>query len=200
MKTPAPALLPILRSSFQGELLAWLYLHPGEEASLTELAGRFGVSSATASREASRLIEGGLVLERRRGTLRLLRADTEGRLAPALTELLALTYGPIVVLGGLLAEVDGIEEAYIYGSWAARYSGRRGGVPNDVDVLVVGGPDADELYEAARAAERVLGREVNVHRVSPERWLAPGDDPFLTSVRERPMVRLEAQHEHGRNV
>ncbi|MGO4418031.1 MarR family transcriptional regulator [Streptomyces sp. MCAF7] len=104
---PPPALLPLLRTPFQGELLAWLYLHPQEEASLSEIASRFGVSTATASREADRLVEAELIIARRHGNLRLLRANTEGRL-------------------------------------------------------------------------------------SPGRWREPGADPFLTSVRSRPMVRLAA--------
>lgn len=191
MQAPPPALLPLLRTPFQGELLAWLYLHPQDEASLVEIASRFGVSSATASREADRLVEAELITERRYGNLRLLRANTNGRLAGPLTELFALTYGPIAVLGDLLLPLAGVEEAHIYGSWAARYSGERGGVPNDVDALVVGNPDEDELYEAARQAERLLGREVNVHRVSPTRWREPGTDPFLTGVQSRPTVRLE---------
>lgn len=192
MQGPPPALLPLLRTPFQGELLAWLYLHPQEEGSLSEIASRFGVSTATASREADRLVEAELIIARRHGNLRLLRANTEGRLAGPLTELFALTYGPIAVLGDLIPPLAGVEEAHIYGSWAARYAGERGGVPNDVDVLVVGTPDEDELYEAAREAEQLLGREVNVHRVSPGRWREPGADPFLTSVRSRPTVRLEA--------
>ena len=192
MQGPPPALLPLLRTPFQGQLLAWLYLHPEEETSLAEIASRFGVSSATASREADRLVEAELINARRHGNLRLLRANVTGRLAGPLTELFSLTYGPIAVLGDLVLPLAGVEEAHIYGSWAARYSGEPGGVPNDVDVLVVGNPDEDELYEAARKAEQFLGREVNVHRVSPDRWREPGTDPFLTSVRSRPTVRLEA--------
>lgn len=193
MQVPPPALLPLLRTPFQGELLAWLYLHPDDELSLAEAVSRFGVSSATASREADRLVEAELITERRHGNLRLLRANTAGRLAYPLTELLALTYGPVAVLGDVLLPLAGVEEAHIYGSWAARYAGEGGGVPNDVDVLVVGDPDDDELYEAARGAERTLGREVNVHRVASTRWHEPDGDPFLTSVRSRPTVRLEAR-------
>ncbi len=65
-----------------------------------------------------------------------------------------LTYGPVAVLGELLASVPGVAEAYVYGSWAARYRGQAGDVPRDVDVLVIGDADEDDLYEAARAAER----------------------------------------------
>src|SRR5262245_38254227 len=139
-------LLPLLRSPLVGELLAWIYLHPEDAASVTDLARRFGVSQSTVSREADRLVEGGLAIEERRGNLRLLRANQDTPLARPLTDLLALTYGPISILGDLLANVDGVDDAYIYGSWAARYQGEPGPVPHDVDVLVVGRADDDDLF------------------------------------------------------
>lgn len=191
MKGQPPVLLPLLRSAFVGELLAWLYLHPEGEFSATELAERMGVSQSTASREADRLTAAGLVEERRSGNQRLLRANLDTPVAGPLAELLAVTYGPVAVLGELLAAVPGVQEAYVYGSWAARYRGEPGRVPRDVDVLVVGDADEDALFEVGRSAERVLGREVNVRRVGARTWRADEDDPFLASVRSRPLVRLD---------
>jgi DNA-binding transcriptional ArsR family regulator len=183
-------LLPLLRSPLLGELLAWLYLHPDTSYSLTELANRFGVSQSTVSREADRLAETGLVRQHRRGNLRLLRADPDHHLARPLTELLMLTYGPAALLADLLPQLDGVDEAYIYGSWAARYAGEPGPPPRDVDLLIVGDADEDDLADVARAAERLLGREVNVHRVTGAAWRSLGDDPFLASVRSRPLYPL----------
>ncbi|XVU22461.1 winged helix-turn-helix domain-containing protein [Actinoplanes sp. CA-054009] len=186
-------LLPLLRSPLLGELLAWIYLHPEESYSVSELAQRLHASQSTVSREADRLTEAGLVRQERRGNLRLLRADTENVLAPSLTELLALTYGPVAVMGEVLSTLAGVDAAYIYGSWAARYAGRPGPPPRDVDVLVVGDVDDDDLADAARAAEGRLGREVNIHRVSAANWQSATDDPFLTSVRSRPLHPLIEQ-------
>jgi DNA-binding transcriptional ArsR family regulator len=188
-------LLPLLRSPLVGELLAWIYLHPDEACSVTDLARRFAVSQSTISREADRLVEGGLITEERRGNLRLLRANQDSPLARPLTDLLALTYGPGAILGDLLATIDGVKEAYIYGSWAARYKGEPGAIPHDVDVLVVGGADDDDLFEAARIAEQRLGREVNIHRVTADAWRRRGNDPFLTSVRSRPLVSIDLPKE-----
>lgn len=94
-----------------------------------------------------------------------------------LTELLAVSFGPLPVLTGLLADVDNIDEAYIYGSWAARYQGQPGSTPNDVDVLVIGNADRDELDDVAERAQRRLRREVNIGRVATQRWHDPGSDP-----------------------
>jgi DNA-binding transcriptional ArsR family regulator len=184
-------LLPLLRSPLIGELLAWVYLHPEDACSVTDLARRFGTSQSTVSREADRLVAAGLVREVRRGNLRLLQANLDSPLTGPLTQLLTLTYGPAAVLDDVLKDVDGIAEAYIYGSWAARYAGEPGPLPRDIDVLVVGNADEDDLFDAARKAERQLGREVNVHRVTAEAWRDSPDDPFLTSVRSRPRFSID---------
>jgi DNA-binding transcriptional ArsR family regulator len=193
MKVSPPPLLPLLRSGAHGELLAWLYLHPDEEYSTQDLAYRVGLSQSTVSREADRWVESGLALERRIGRNRMLRAATGTILARPLTDLLALTFGPLPVLGSLLAGVRGVEEAYIYGSWAARYAGDPGPLPRDIDLLVVGDADPDDVYDAAREAETRLAREVNVTLVTPERWRDAVDDPFLAEIRRRPMVSLQQE-------
>lgn len=190
-------LLPLLRSPLVGELLAWIYLHPETAYSVTELANQFKVSQSTISREADQLARSGLVIEERRGNLRLLRANLDHLLVRPLTELLALTYGPVAVLADLLSPLEGVDQAYIYGSWAARYAGEAGPPPHDVDVLVVGDADDDDLSDAARTAERRLGREVNIHRVSATAWRSSSDDPFLASVRSRPLYPIVDLGDHA---
>lgn len=183
-------MLPLLRSNAVGALLAWLYLHPETEYSTTDLATRVGTSQPTVSREADRFLAAGLVTERRHGNLRLIRAAMDTIVARPLTDLLAVTYGPAAVLPPLLEPIAGIDEAHIYGSWAARYANRAGPSPRDVDVLIVGPADDDELYEAARTAERALGREVNINRIPSALWSGETDDPFVTSLRENPLHPL----------
>lgn len=192
MKSASPALLPLLRSRIQAEIITWLVLHPQEPTSLSDLADRLGTSPATVTREINRLSKGGLIVEERRGNLRLVRFNTETPLSKPLTDLMAVSFGVVPVLSDLLANVAKVKQAYLYGSWAARYDERPGDVPRDIDVLVVGEADADNLDEAARLAERRLGREVNIRQVRPARWADDEtSDPFLRSVREHPRVPLD---------
>ena len=192
MRTAPPVLLPLLRSQVQGDVLAATYLSPEAEFSVTELARRAGVSVKAAAHEVARLVEAGLLADRRVGNLRLVRRGPETPLTRPLTDLLAVTYGAVPVLTDALSGVPGVEAAYVYGSWAARYKGEAGPVPGDIDVLVVGTADLDALYEIAREAGRRLGREVAIHRVSSGNWAAPpASDAFLTSVRTRPLVELD---------
>lgn len=191
MRSSPPPLLPLLRSRVQGDLLALLYLHPDRDYSLTEAAALIGASVKSVHTEASRLITAGFVRDSRRGNVHLIRAVTDSPVSRPLTDMLAVTYGPLPVLNDLLAGVEGITHAFIYGSWAARYLGEPGPVPGDVDVLVVGTTDPDDLDEIARAAQHRLGRPVDIRRIRPAAWASPDPaDPFLASVRERPLVQL----------
>lgn len=197
MKSSAPSLLPLFRSQLQGDLLALTLLSPERSWTLIELAKALDVSHTAVLREVDRLIGAEILAGRRLGRTRIISARTDTLLYRPLCDLLLVTYGPVPRLTLTLSTLDGVEEAYIYGSWAARYEGEPGPIPGDVDVLVVGQPDPDELFDLAEQASRELHREVNVHRISPLAWGAESAEPFLTSVRERPLVRLPLHKENG---
>jgi predicted nucleotidyltransferase len=186
MQAQAPLLLPLLRSRLQAELLTLVLLSPGREWSLTELAQRVGASVATAQREVARAEQTGVLSSRRLGNTRLVTA-AQSPLTQPLTELLLRSFGPAQVVAEELAGLAGIEEVYLFGSWAARYAGEPGPAPADIDVLVIGAPDSDDLYEAAERAQARLAREVNT-TIRSSTWWRDGDDGFHTEVTSRPRV------------
>lgn len=192
MRTAPPVLLPLLRSQVQGDVLAAVYLSPEAEFSVTDLARHSGASVKAVAHEVARLVDAGLLADRRAGNLRLVRRGPDTPLTRPLTDLLAVTYGAVPVLTTALSGIPGVDAAYVYGSWAARYRGEPGPIPGDVDVIVVGTADLDVLDEVARDAGRRLGREVSIHRVGPASWAdPPAKDTFLASVRTRPLVELD---------
>jgi len=174
MRSGGPALLPVFRSQHQAELLMWLLLHPDQEFGVSDLAERLGVPLSTLHREVVRLDEAGLIASRTLGRNRLLRANTTHPAAPALTQLLEVTFGPKAVVAEEFA-IPGAEQVVIFGSWAARYAGQAGPPPHDIDVLVVGKVDRADLYEAGDRAQARLGIEVNPVVRSAKQWDDPAD-------------------------
>jgi DNA-binding transcriptional ArsR family regulator len=189
MKSSAPLLAPILRSDTQGKLLAELMFHPDTDVTLTELAARVGVSAPTIMRDIDRLVEGGFVTDRRQGRSRFLRINPEHPMYRALGEIVLYGYGPAAVIPQILASVANIDKAFIYGSWAERYRGISGPNPADIDVLVIGAADRSDLFDAARQASTVVGREVNITLVSAARWGAD-DDGFIRTVKSRTLIPI----------
>ncbi|AWR22157.1 MULTISPECIES: MarR family transcriptional regulator [Aurantimicrobium] len=192
MKSSAPLLSPILRSDTQGRMLAALMRDAEKELSLTELAAQCDVAVPTILRDVDRLVDGGYVSARRVGRNRLVRINTEHPIYASLWNVVMFGYGPAALLPGLLSDLPGIEHAYIYGSWAARFLGESGESPRDIDVLIVGGSEYGDLYEVAHKASALVGREVNINVITPERW-ANQTDGFVTTVKSRPLLELNLE-------
>ena len=152
----------------------WLMLHPDQEFGVSDLAARLGVPLSTLHREVVRLDEAGLIASHALGRNRMLRANLSHPAAPALTQLLEVTFGPKVVVGEEFA-IPGAEQVLIFGSWAARYAGEAGPPPHDIDVLVVGKVDRADLYEAADRAHARLGIEVNPVVRTAKQWEQSAD-------------------------
>jgi DNA-binding transcriptional ArsR family regulator len=183
-------LLPILRSQQQGELLALLLGDPDLELSLTEIAERTGVPHPSVHREIERAEQAGLVTTRKVGNTRLVRADTTSPYYAGLADVLSKAFGVPAVIAEILQPVMGISGAYIYGSWAARQAGQPGPRPvGDIDVLVLGTPDRDQLFGALSAAEKRLGRPVQA-TIRDADWLDSGSGSFHDTVTSRPLFKL----------
>jgi DNA-binding transcriptional ArsR family regulator len=195
MRTAAPALIPIFRSPLQARLLLRV-LTDAEPHTIADLARLLDSPEATVYREVRRLQDAGLLTGTRVGRSVLVRPAEGNPATVPLRQLLIVTYGPTTYLERALAGLDRIDEAYVYGSWAARWHGQAGAAPGDIDVLVIGTPDRAAVYDALGGIDSTLGREVNVTFVSPQRWAA-GDETFLTALRERPLVPLDLSHPNG---
>lgn len=188
MREPAPAAFPIFRSRFTVAVLVRTYIGDGEY-SVGELAGMAETDTGTMAREVRRLEAAGVVRSRSVGRTKLVRANHEAPFYRALRDLVVIVLGPAEILGEELAGLAGVCAAAIFGSWAARAAGEAGPSPVDIDLLVIGRPDRDDLHDAVGRARVRLGRDINTVVLSASRWNAD-DDPFLTELRSRPMVAL----------
>lgn len=185
MRTEAPLLAPIFRSDGQARLLSVVLLS-GDELSVTELASRAGAAYPSVHREVARLLDAGILAERHVGRTRLIRANPDSPLVPPLRDILLVATGPVVLLADEFERIDGIEAAFLYGSFAARMRGHVGPSPSDIDVMVIGSPDPDLVYQACDRVEGVVQRPVNATMLT--RAEAEAQSGFLQSVRSGAIV------------
>ncbi len=189
-RTSAPSLLPIFRSQQQGELLALLLGDPELELSLTALAIRTGTPHPSVHREIQRAEAAGIVTSRKVGNTRLVRANTGSPYFAGLADVLTRAFGVPDIIARALRGIEGVNEAVLFGSWAARRAGEPGARPvGDLDLLVLGEPDRDALYAALRVAEQRLGRPIEV-AIRKAGWLESGTGSFHDTIATRPLVRL----------
>jgi predicted nucleotidyltransferase len=184
-------LLPIFRSRQQAELLALVLGDVTSEFALTQLKDQTGIPYPSIHREIERAQAAGLVVSRNVGRTRLVRANTDSPYFAGLADVLVKAFGVPWVLAGSLAGLDGVDRAYVYGSWAARFQGEEGDRPvGDIDLLVLGEPDRDTLYAVVGETEKRLGRPVQV-TVRATDWLENGSGSFHDTLASRPLVELD---------
>ena len=123
MRQPVGSNIPILGVLFGGA---------GDELAVGELSVRAGVAQAAASREVARLEQHGLVKTRALGRNRLVRPNWSLPWAPELRSILLQTVGVLGRLGEALSGLEGVDEAFVFGSWAARFEGEPGSYPKGV--------------------------------------------------------------------
>ena len=184
VSSAAPALLPIFRSDAQARILAWLLLAPEREQPIATLAPIAGVAQPNVLREVNRLVQSGLLRERRAGNTRLVAANSESPYYEPLVQILGRAYGPAHAVPEELADVPGVDRAVIVGSWAQRFHGEPGPPPRDVDVVVVGAPNLRALRSANARLEDRLGVPVQLTVVTAEEWEQQSTG-FVQDVRRR---------------
>jgi predicted nucleotidyltransferase len=188
-QTAAPPLLPVFRSRLQGEILALVLGDASAEWTAEELSRRTGHPRHTVANELRRLGEAGLFITRTIGRSKLVRADVGNPYFEPLSRLALMSFGPLQVIREEFGTIDYVEQLYIFGSWAARHAGEQGPTPHDVDVLIIGTPNRDEVYEAARRAQQRLGREVNTTLRDAGQWKG-AQDGFARQLRASPLVEI----------
>jgi len=161
-----------------------------DELSIGELAERAGVAQATASREVARLAEHGLAVTRSIGRNTMVSANWALPWARDLRSILVQTVGILGRLADALGTLNGIEQAFVFGSWAARYTGEAGAPPRDIDVLVVGEVALRSVRKAVADLEKELRVEINPVVVDRARWTAKRPEPFVAQLRSQPLVEI----------
>jgi predicted nucleotidyltransferase len=183
-------LLPIFRSRQQAQLLARLLDNPEGESSLSDLSTQLYIPVASVHREVERAERAGLVRSRRVGNSRLVSANPDSPYHEPLRQLLVMAFGPPELLRAALDGLAGITAAYLFGSWAARWQGEEGPrPPADIDLLVLGDPDRDQVYAAVNEVSTELGRQVQA-TIRPADWLESGEGSFHDTVVSRPIVSV----------
>lgn len=191
MTRRASVLAPVLRSETQARLLAALLLQPDREASIADLAREVGADPGNLHAEVERLVGAGILVDRRIGRSRLLRAGDSPLVRP-LADLLLLGYGPKRAAEDALRGRPGVRRAFIAGSWAARYQGRPGRFPHDIDVIVVGSPDRDEVADAVVDAMHGVGSDAQVIFRRPSAW-RDARDAFTKTAKAGDLVELDIE-------
>lgn len=194
-----------LRSKARRKLLAYYFTNPAARHHLRDLAERLKVDPSNLSKELGRLERDGLFHSEVSGRQKYFQLNRAYPLFNEVRGIVTKTIGAVPLIAESLKKMEGIDEAYLYGSFAR---GRQDAA-SDIDVLVIGTPRGDVLAEAVRKLERQLGREINYTVLALKEFKSRRDrkDAFLANVWHNKRVSLigpdekaqTARHQLGAN-
>ncbi len=162
------------------QILERFFARPGVVRHVRELARELGRSPTIVGAELDRLERAGILASERIGRARRYRVDEDSPIAAEIRSLVRKTIGVEARLRAALADLAGVEEAFLYGSYA-RGDERPA---SDLDLFVIGAVDQEALTERLAEVERELDRDVNVatyEHAEVERLRAAGDR-FIETV------------------
>ncbi len=146
-----------LRSKARQQLLAYYFTNPTARHHLRDLAERLSLDPSNLSKELGRLMRDGLFRSEMSGRQKYFQLNRGYPLLNEVRKIVAKTIGAAPLIAQSLKRIEGIDEAYLYGSFASNQQD----AASDIDVLVIGSPREKVLAQAVEGWERQLGREIN---------------------------------------
>ena len=177
-----------LRSTTRRRLLAYYFTNPTARLHVRDLAKHLDVDPSNLSKELARLEREGLFRSEMNGRQKYFQLNREYPLFNEVRSIVAKTVGAVPLLTDSLRKIQGIQEAYLYGSFARNQQV----AASDIDVLVIGEPKPEILAEVARKLEQRLGREINYTVLTPKefRLRRARKDAFIDDVWRNKRIRL----------
>jgi predicted nucleotidyltransferase len=176
------------RSKIRQRILALIMDATDRRFHLRAIARTVGTSAGTAARELNRLEDSGLVRRTREGNQVYFEARPEQPLFGQIRDVVRQVAGAPFILRRHLSGLAGVERAVIFGSYA------HGPLKSDsdVDILIVGSPDRDDLTERLEMASLEISRPVNEVVMAPEELDArrARGDRFIESIDSQPMIQV----------
>ena len=108
-----------LRSKARQRLLAYYFANPTARLHLRDLAQRLSIDASNLSKELGRLEREGLFRSELSGRQKYFQLNREYPLFAEVRSIVSKTIGARFLMAQSLEKIEGIEEAYLYGSFAS---------------------------------------------------------------------------------
>jgi len=177
-----------LNSKVTKKLLGYFYLHEHQSLYVNEMERQFGVDKRNLVKKLRELSAQGILVNEKKGKEIYYALNKKYPLFAEYRKIILKTYGIENDIKEILRRVKGIEEAYIFGSYAKNKMDAH----SDIDVLVIGDADTLVLQKKVAALQSGLEREinlVNIDRNDLNKRVA-GKDPFITEIMRGDKIKL----------
>ena len=145
------------------EIIRLLFTDPTRKLHLRDLARLSGLAVGTIQREVANMRKIGLLIEERDGNRLYFKVNTSNPIFPELQSIILKTTGLRKQFAEALNDLEGIDLAFVYGSFA-------NGTPSpesDIDLFIIGSVGLRTLASRLRQVAEKMSREINPTVISP---------------------------------
>jgi predicted nucleotidyltransferase len=178
----------LFSSRVRAKIISTMFLSPGTGHSAWDISQSQQERYSAVWRELNRLERVGILVSEQRGRSKIFSVDTTCPIAPELRAIVLKTEGVGKAIRIMLAEVDGVQEAYIFGSFASGTADS----DSDLDLMIIGDVKLESVARLVFQAEKELNRPVNYLLFTEAEWHKKiwSKDPFAMNVIDSPRIIL----------
>lgn len=177
-----------LKSEITRKILNYFFLNPHESLYVNEILRMLQLDKRNLVRKIKELEREGLLNYERRGNLKLYSINKKYPIYNAYRKIVMTTVGLEEELKKTLNSIDGLKEAYLYGSYAKDSMG----VHSDIDLLMVGTHNIISLQKRLSRIQKDIGREINVINMDEKEFKKriKNKDPFIFRILKQRHIKL----------
>lgn len=176
------------RSQITQKVLQYFFVNPEAKKYVNELARILQVDAGNLDRKLKELEKNGVLLSEMLGKQKYYELNNHYPFLQELQKIFESQYGLVQKLKELLSSVQGVQEAYIFGSFAKKTFQTQ----SDVDMLMIGNHSMREVQKIVIDLQEQIQREINIVHLSPTEFQLKqaNNDPFLDNIFKNPLIRL----------
>lgn len=182
-------LLEVTKSRLRQKLLSYFFTNPEADLYLREISSLLQEDAGNLSKELASLEKKGIFVSHTRGNQKYFSLNKR---YPLYREFRAVIFKTIGIEGSLkeiIKQIEGIDTAFIYGSFAQD----KENPASDIDLFIIGKPNEDKLMEKIEKLEKKLQREINYNIYPKEEFKErrKKKDSFILNILKGPKIMLK---------
>lgn len=181
-----------------GKILKLFFQNPDKEYYLREIGEHLGQEPGFFQRSIENLVTEGILLDERRANLRYFKLNKNYPLYEEIKGIVSKTIGTEARLKEMINSLEGVEYAFIFGSFAKNTATGS----SDIDLMLIGNVKQDKLLSIINEVVSSLAREVNYHIFDKDeviKKIAEKND-FFVRIFSEPIISLKGNLDEFTNT
>lgn len=161
-------------------LLRLFYTNPEQSFYMQEIGRILGKKPGNFQRTLNQMTKEGILISEYKANERYFRVNKDYPLYQELKSIVFKTVGVVGSIRDKLIKVDAIDFAFIYGSFARD----KENYLSDIDLIIIGKVDEDDLIRELDSLEELLNREINLKLYQQHEFkkAVSQKEPFLLEI------------------